>query len=664
MFLPAVRFALSLILVLAFSATALGQLKLPALLSDHMVLQRDMPVALWGWAEPGDRVEVRFLGKTYGAQANQVGRWELEMEAAPAGGPHRLVISGAGETRTLEDVMLGDVWICGGQSNMEWTLRNSNDAEAEIAAADFPGIRLFDVPHIMATTPTDTLPSSLHWEVCRPETIAGFSAVGYFFGRDLHRSLDIPIGLISSNWGGTNVEAWTSRGALADDPALADLANAVPDLDLESSAEALAAQSRAWRAAFSEKDQGKRGDAYPWSSGRDRMAWNSIPVPGLWESSGQADLRNLNGVVWLRTVVELPESAAGKEGSIHLGPVDDSDMTWVNAILVGETYNTHQEARDYPIPAGVLRAGANTLILRVEDYRGGGGLYGDPQQLYLQVDGEKYMLAGQWGYRVGYRAEGQEPGTRLGPNTYPTMLYNGMIQPLVHYAIKGAIWYQGESNAGRAYQYRRLFPLMIEDWRAKWGQGDFPFLFVQLANFMAPAETPKSSAWAELREAQDMTLRLPHTAMASAIDIGEADDIHPRNKQEVGRRLALGAKKIAYGMDVLHSGPRMESVDFRDGAAYVTFSYVGDGLEVKDKYGYLKGFTLAGADEAFHWARAELVDERTVRVYAEEVVDPQAVRYGWADNPDQANLYNSQGLPANPFRSDQWPGTTFGAGDP
>ncbi len=642
-----------------------AQLKLPALISDHMVLQRDMPVSLWGWADPGAQVEVAFIGREYQATAGADGRWSLKLDPHAAGGPHNLSISSGEEEMTFSDIYMGDVWVCSGQSNMQWTVANSNDAAEEIAAADHPGIRLFDVPRTMATQPAETLPpGNAGWMVCSPETIAAFSAVGYFFGRDLNQTLDVPIGLIGTYWGGTNVEAWTSLGALADDPALAEKAKAVPDLDLEKEQAAGNEQAMTWRSHFSELDKGKRGDAYPWSSGMDRMAWQPIEVPGLWEESGEDELAGLNGVVWFRTSFDLPATLAGKAAQLHLGPIDDSDMTWVNAILVGKTYDDYTQLRTYDVPADALRSGANTLIVRVEDYAGGGGLYGEPGQMFLEVEGEKIPLQGNWGYRVGFEAEGQQPGARFGPNSYPTMLYNAMIHPILNYGIKGAIWYQGESNAGRAYQYRRLFPMMIEDWRAKWGQGDFPFLFVQLANFMAPAEEPKPSAWAELREAQDMTLSLPNTAMASAIDIGEPDDIHPRNKQEVGRRLALAAKNRVYGMDVVPTGPRFESVEFRDGAAYVRFDHVGEGLKVKNKYGYLQGFTLAGADQTFHWAKAELLDNHTVRVFSDAVQSPVAVRYAWADNPNLANLYNSEGLPANPFRTDDWKGSTFGAGDP
>ncbi|MFW6290634.1 MAG: sialate O-acetylesterase, partial [Mariniphaga sp.] len=299
--------------------------------------------------------------------------------------------------------------------------------------------------------------------------------------------------------------------------------------------------------------------------------------------------------------------------------------------------------------------GKNIIAVRVHDKGGNGGIWGDPSNQFLAIGDEKEDISGQWKFRIS-RAEVAQ--VNVGPNSYPTLLFNAMIHPLLPYAIKGAIWYQGESNAGRAKQYQRVFPSLINDWRMHWNQGDFPFLFVSLANFGQPAREPGESNWAELREAQTKTLALPNTGMALAIDIGEADDIHPRNKQDVGKRLSLNALKIAYGKDVVHSGPMYSSVEIKDNRAVVTFSETGSGLKTEDKYGYLKGFTIAGDDRKFYWAKAEIIDEITVIVYSENVPKPVAVRYGWANNPDDVNLYNAEGLPANPFRTDNWPGIT------
>lgn len=634
-----------------------AQLALPEIFTDHMVLQRNQPVTVWGRASPGEEVVVTFKNKTYPTQADPAGKWRVQLEAATAGGPYTLSVKGAEKEVTLTDVLVGDVWLCSGQSNMEWPVASSDNAEVEISNAEWPEIRIFDVPHTMAVLPKEKLPAGIQWERCSPETIAGFSAVGYFFGRDLHRTLDIPIGLVSSNWGGTNVETWTSRDHIHD-PGLAALADEVSSLDMERDQTEADRMTRAWLAALSTEDKGMRDGEYLWSKpDTDYATWADIKVPGLWENSGLSGLRNFDGVVWLSRSYELPPEMAGRAGELSLGPIDDSDITWINGRQVGETENAYSTPRTYICPAGLTRTGRNTIVIRVEDYQGGGGLHGQPEDLYFEVGGQRVPLSGQWRFRIGTKELGPRPNAGFGPNSYPTLLYNGMIHPLISFPIKGVIWYQGESNADRAYQYRSLFRNLIEDWREKWGY-DFPFLYVQLANYMEPVQQPVGSAWAELREAQDMALSLSNTGMASAIDIGEAGDIHPRNKQEVGRRLALAAMKIAYGMNVLGSGPRYESVRFEKGAAFITFNHVGEGLEVKDKYGYVKGFTVAGENRQFHWAKAELVGRNIVKVWAPEVPNPVAVRYAWADNPDQANLYNTEGLPANPFRTDSWKGVT------
>ncbi len=636
---------------LLLTATLSAQLQPSRLFSDHMVLQRDRPVPVWGAAAPGAAVVVSFRGKEYGTKAGRDGKWSVELEPVAAGGPYRMNITSGNESLTLKDVLVGDVWVCSGQSNMEWSVANANDAEAEIAAAGWPRIRLFDISRTLATQPRETLDEA-RWQVTTPQTIAGFSAVGYYFGRDLHQTLDIPVGLISSNWGGTNIETWTSTEGIRDEH-LQKSAAYISGVDLEKEMAEADEKYQAWLAALKEQDAGRKSGKYVWASdGFDYEAWETITLPGLWETAGVEALRGLDGVVWFAKTVQVDPVLADAGAALALGPIDDSDITWVNGHQVGETWDAYDEKRYYELPAGVLRPGINTIVVRVEDYRGGGGFFGDDDALYLEAGDKTISLAGEWRYRIGTAGIARSPSANFGPNSYPTLLYNGMIHPIIDFPITGVIWYQGESNASRAYEYRSLFKNLIRDWRDKWGY-DFTFLFVQLANFMAPVETPKGSSWAELREAQDMALALPRTGMASAIDIGEAGDIHPRNKQEVGRRLALAAKKVTYGMDVPHTGPRFASADFRDGAAYVTFAEVGKGLTVKDKYGYLKGFTLAGKDGTHHWAKAELVDDDTVRVWSPAVASPVAVRYAWADNPDQANLYNSAGLPANPFRSDR-----------
>lgn len=500
--------------VVAVSWGAWAAPQLHALFSDNMVLQQGRRIPVWGTASPGEEIRVQVGSRSGRTVADAAGAWMVKLGSLKAGGPFEMRVTGADGAVTVSNVMVGDVWICSGQSNMAWTVANSDNPEAEIANANHPGIRLFTVPRTVSDTPRSDVEGS--WEVCAPETISGFSAVAYFFGRELHQTLGVPIGLINTSWGGTPSEAWTTRGRLEETP-------------------------------------------------------DAAPLLARWD----------------------------------------------------------QLLADYP---KAMEAHAKRI--------------------------EEWKKAAEQAKAEGKEAP-RQPNAPLGPDSphRPANLYNGMIAPLIPYAIQGAIWYQGESNAGRAYQYRSIFPAMIEDWRDAWGQGDFSFLFVQLANFKERKTEPAPSDWAELREAQTMTLSLRNTGMAVIIDIGEADDIHPRNKQDVGKRLALAALAKAHGKRVAYSGPIYSGMWIRPGKIVLRFDHKDGGL-VAQGGEFLKGFEIAGADGEFVWADAE-IRGGTVVVRADGVERPVAVRYAWADNPE-CNLYNGAGLPASPFRTDSWPGITAG----
>lgn len=509
------RFAGLLLVLLWLSAVTAGyaDVRLARIFGDHMVLQRGKPVPVWGTADRGEQVTVEFRGQKVSTVADRTGSWRVVLKPMGAGGPYTMTVRG-NNMITLQDVLVGEVWICSGQSNMEWPLFLARDGEREVAAANHPQIRLFMVPKAVSDVPLDDL-SGGQWVVCSPETARNFSAVGYFFARELNRELGVPIGMIQSAWGGTPAESWTSLPTLESNPLLR-------------------------------------------------------PIVESWERSVQA----------------YPQAARG-----YL-----------------------QQMEQWEVNAARARAEG--------------------------------------------RPEPPRPNRPTPPRSNPWKpagLFNAMIAPIVPYAMQGVIWYQGESNAGRAYEYRTLFPAMIQDWRRAWRQGDFPFLFVQLANFMAVRPEPGESAWAELREAQTMTLALPKTGMTVAIDIGAADDIHPRNKQDVGRRLALNALAIAYGKKVVYSGPIYTRMK-REGSTIRLFFKHTDGGLMTPNGEPLKGFAIAGADRRFVWAEAR-IDGDTVVVSSPQVSDPVAVRYAWADNPI-CNLYNKAGLPASPFRTDDWPGVT------
>jgi sialate O-acetylesterase len=472
--------------VLFYALFSIANITLPRIFGSNMVLQRNKPIPVWGWADPGEKVTVQFNKQVKKAKAGKDGSWKIELNQESAGGPYQLIAIGK-NTITMENVLVGEVWICSGQSNMEWSVKNSDNAQREIRESDYPMIRHIQVPKTIAATPAKDITGGA-WQKADSSTTANFTAVGYFFARKLFKELNVPIGLINASWGGTMVEAWTSKEAF----------------------------------------------------------------------ENSEEFKNLFGTLTFADI----QAAADKSGKA------------------------------------------------------------------------------------------------VSPNAYPTLLFNGMINPIIPFAIRGAIWYQGETNAGRAFQYRKAFPLMIQDWRSRFGQGNFPFYFVQLASFNASnGNSAKGSGWAELREAQTATLSLPNTGMAVTMDIGESNDIHPRNKQDVGARLAAIALNNLYGVKTEYSGPLYQSYKTEGDKIVLSFTHADNGLVIKDKYGYLKGFEIAGADKKFYYAKAEIKNNQVI-VYSDSVSNPVAARYGWADDMPEVNLYNKQGFPASPFRTDTWKGVT------
>jgi sialate O-acetylesterase len=648
------------------SAGAFAEVKLPAVFSDNMVLQRGMPIPVWGWASPGEKVAVHLGDAAASAVADKDGNWRLDLPAQKASADPLKMTVEATNNVTFDNVLIGDVWVASGQSNMQFSLGGAQNAPEEVAAAGYPRIRLFTVPDTVALEPQKDVKGQ--WVECTPQTARGFSAVAYFFGRDLQKALDVPIGLIHTSWGGTPAESWTSREALAAHEELAPMLQRIETAkqDLPAAQAKYEQEMKEWEAKAYFTDPGNKGFGMGWASPQTGTnGWTPMDLPGYWESKGLL----IDGVVWFRKEVQLPESWAGRDLTLSLGPIDDCDTTYFNGTKVGavtmDTPNWWLVDRRYDVPGSLVKAGRAVIAVRVFDRYLNGGFGGMAPSMSLSLKGsnESIPLAGQWFYkievsRVQPTAPIPQPQAPLGANNpwTPTGLYNAMIAPLVPYAIEGAIWYQGESNADRAYQYRTLFPVMIEDWRKAWGEGDFPFLFVQLANFM-PAQTQpaEASAWAELREAQLMALKLPKTGMAVILDVGEAGDIHPKDKQTVGARLALAARAIAYGQDVVYSGPVYDAMKVEGNKAVLSFKHVGSGLEAKGG-GELKGFAIAGADKKFVWADAQVVGD-TVVCSSPDVAQPAAVRYDWANNPI-GNFYNKEGLPATPFRTDDWPGVT------
>ena len=628
---------------------SLANVSLPRLFSDHLILQRNKPIPVWGWAAPGEKISVQFHSQTKTTRAGRDGKWSLSLDPEQAGGPYTLIVKGK-NLLTIQDVLVGVVWICSGQSNMEWQVKNANNAAAEIAAANFPMIHHFLVTKEVSSSPRNDVKGG-DWQVCSPATAGEFTAVGYYFARELYNQLHIPVGLIHTSWGGTHSETWTSREAFESSEEFRSMISKMPNLNLDSLAALRVELLKQKLAGISKVFSSGPTDVSGWSRDDfDDSQWPAMNLPSLWEQRG---LDDLDGTVWFRRQVEVAPADAGKPAVLELAMVDDNDVTYVNGTKVGAT-NAYNEKRKYNIPAGVLKAGRNLIALRADDTGGGGGVWGEASDMKLTIDGQSRSLAGDWRYNI--EAIGRMGS--IGPNDYPTLLYNAMLHPLIPYAIEGAIWYQGESNAGRAYQYRKAFPLMITDWRQRWKQGDFPFYFVQLASFNSDnGDSKHGSTWAELREAQTMTLSLPNTGMAVTTDIGESKDIHPRNKQDVGRRLAAVALHQVYSQQNEYSGPMYESVKIEGNKAVVHFTHLGGGLVARDKYGYLKGFEIAGSDHQFHYAKALIQGDQVV-VFCEDVPNPVAVRFGWADDAGENNLFNKAGFPASPFRTDNWKGIT------
>ena len=648
-----------LILTLFAAQTAFADVRLPNVFGSHMVLQRRRPVPIWGWADPSEPVTVLLnspgrAGQTKTIKTGKDGKWRVTLDPMEAGGPYQLTVKGKKNAVTFDDVLAGEVWICSGQSNMEWPLSAAANAKSEIPVANYPNIRQLLVKKDVSLTPKDNIDGN--WRVCTPETAPQFTAVGYFFAKQLQKELNVPIGLINTSWGGTHSETWTSREAMNQNDELRAVANKLP----ATYDEVIQSGSKRSQALIQSQQGGlpSAADEQTWAStDLPDSDWKIMNVPGDWEWGG---LPTVDGVVWYRQEVVMPAGSNGQKMILHIGSVDDNDSTFVNGQLVGSTKGL--AARDYALPDGLLKPGRNVIAIRVTDTGGGGGLMGRPDQLNLSGEKLTIPLAGKWKYRV---AQVFPSSYKPGPNTYATQLFNAMLNPLIPYAVAGTIWYQGESNAGRAYQYRKTFPLMIQDWRQHWGY-DFPFLFVQLASFNAAnGDSRHGSTWAELREAQTMTLQLPNTGMAVTADIGERTDIHPKNKQDVGNRLAAEAMRVAYQQPGTRAGetsrgPMLDKLTVDGNRAVLTFRNGSSGLMANDKYGYLKGFEVAGADQKFYYAKAEIMGNSVI-VHADSVTAPVAVRYGWADDNGDVNLYNQEGFPAVPFRTDTWKGITEAA---
>jgi len=620
---------------------------LSPMFGDNMVFQRGKPNAIWGWSKPGQAVTVEIAGQVAKTVTGADGRWQVQIKPPAPGGPYTVKIDGPQHVE-LYEVLVGDVWLCGGQSNMELGLGRTRNGADEIKSANHPEIRLYLVSHRAAYSPA-AVPEGT-WKICSPQTIAGngwdgYSAVAYFFGRRLQEDLHVPIGLVEDCVGGTPAEAWTSPEALRPlkdfDAPLAELERLKAKVGPEYGNYIMP-----W---YEEYDIGLKSNT--WAEVElDDSSWKTVSIPGGFAELGVADVP---AVCWFRKEINLPDPLPAGKVTIHLGVIERMDTTYVNGHWVGASAWV-ENPRVYAVPAGDLHPGTNLVTIRVFKTKSPGGFLSKPDDLRLELgDGKVIPLAGEWkgALRVDARPPHPMPFSFENWPVMPSVLYQGMLEPVAPLAITGAIWYQGEANADRPYQYRTLLPAMIDDWRKLFGQGDFPFYIVSLPAFMHHQEQPGSPGWADIREAQALAARnVKNSGLAVTIDTGDPDNIHPIDKKIVGERLALCALAQHYGEKIPCQGPTFKSVEHLSGALKIHFVHIDGGLVAKD--GKPGEFSIAGKDRKWYWADARIEGD-TVVVSSPQVPDPEAVRYAWQSYPT-ATLFNGAGLPAVPCRTDNW----------
>jgi sialate O-acetylesterase len=626
-----------------------AQVTLPKVFGDSMVLQRGISIPVWGNSTPGALVVAKLGNVEATAKADQQGKWRMKFPIFKAGGPYVLEVAESGKPDSkikLKEILIGDVWLASGQSNMEWQVQQAKDANKEIANANFPKIRFLVVEHTKQVAPQSDILAG-KWKVCDSANVKEFSAVAYYFSRKIHQDQNVPVGIIQSTWGGTPIEAWTSRDMLLTSPITKarTLSNDTLAPDREDFVQDSLNLIRFWHIVYNPQNN---ADKIVPAAAYNDAGWTTVEMPNVIKDFM---VGYYEGMVWLRKKITLPDSFHQKNLIINLGHPEMNYSLYFNGQEICKNVWNSNPTHSYTIPANLVNSGENTVAVRIAMLWGGGGL-NPADDIYITDGSSRISLGGIWRYNKDV-----EPALpkMLNYHYFPTVLFNTMINPVIPYGIRGFLWYQGEANVGAAYDYRKLFPMLIGDWRQRWQQGNLPFLFVQLANYMKSKPLPSESEWAELREAQTLTLSQPNTGMACAIDIGEANDIHPKNKQEVGRRLALIANKMVYKQDGITSGPMYKNYRKEGNCIRLSFTNIGSGISTKDGK-EVRGFAIAGKDKKFYWAKAG-IEGNAVVVYSDHVAAPVAVRYAWADNPE-CNLVNSEGLPAIPFRTDDWKGIT------
>jgi sialate O-acetylesterase len=637
---------LKLIFILVISIQAKANISLPRFISNGMVLQRDMPIPIWGWGNAGEKVQVTFKGKIYNTTTEPNKKWKVNLDISDAGGPYEIKIQGENAIQ-IQDVLIGDVWFCSGQSNMEYELYKAAEKYPnEIATSNNYYIRHFQVKRNNSFTMLENVESDKGWEKASPTTVPNFSAIAYFYARQLYDKYKVPIGLINSSYGGTPAEAWMSESAIINYPKYYTRANFFKDAKkVDSVLKSDKLYLDQWNKKVSNLDL---GEIESWSKIEYTSCdWAYVEMPSFWQEKILPEVKA--GTVWFKKEISLPEKYTHQPAILRLGNIIMKDETFVNGIKVGTTSNKHAP-RKYILANTILKTGVNTITVKVTNEMGDAGFIRD-KKYQLEIGDTTFNLNGQWKYKKGVAIEPFQRDNLTKFFCEGTSLYNAMINPVVGYGIKGVIWYQGEANQSKAKEYRTLFPDLINSWRKDWGQGNFPFLWVQLANINKPKSQPSESKLAELQDAQSNTLKLPNTGMAVINDIGEWNDVHPMNKLEAAHRLYLAALKTAYNEnDIVYSGPTLFKTQIIDNKIELTFNNIGSGLVAKGT-GKLSHFAIADEQKKYVWADAYIVGNKII-VSSKQIEHPKYVRYAWADNPVGANLYNKEGLPASCFNTE------------
>ena len=602
-----------------------AKVRLPRLVSDRMVLQRDVELKIWGWASPGEKVTVRFQGKHYNTETDATGSWQVLLPPQKAGGPFLLEVN----ERVIRDVLVGDVWLCSGQSNQETPIARLTEMFPEINVSNNHMIRHYKVPTQNSVGGLkEDIAGNAGWHSAVASDVLNWTSLAYFFAQEAYDRYKVPVGMLVSSLGGSAIESWVSQKNL----------KMFPELVFDKAA------LDSMRLAKQDKGAGK------WQQkNMDDMDWATMEVPGYWRENGI----HTRGTVWYRKTFSVPESMVGRHARLYMGTLVDSDSIFVNGTFVGFTSYTYPP-RKYDIPAGVLTEGKNVITVRLTANSANGGFVKGKNYKIVGDDAE-IELTGTWKYKIGINQnEVVKYADRLkNLNKAGSGLYSGMIYPISNYQVKGTIWYQGESNTGRPQIYASLLEALIKDWRELWNMPDMPFLLVQLPNFMEKNDSPSDTGWARIREAQLKTaLNVPYTSLAVTYDVGEWNDIHPLNKKVVAQRLFLGARKLVYGEKITGSGPLYKEMKVEGDKIILTFTEIGRGLICKEGK-TLRHFAIAGEDQKFVWADAVIRGNKVI-VSSKIVKNPVAVRYAWSNNPEDANLCNKEGLLASPFRTDNW----------